>query len=155
MGFTTDTKWSDGSQRPGDSPAVTKENLDQDDGKVTSKLMGILRYHSPLSPGKKNTCAANINKPSFKCRMSQGVVFPPVVMAAVWKLEMGLNPWPVSSFAFSGLSGTAPDENGARVPPYEWLFVWWSDTITKWVTQLTGSQSDAQFDFCVFHTLQL
>lgn len=68
---------------------------------------------------------------------------PSVVMAAVSKLEMGLNPWPVSSFAFSGLCGTAPDENGARAETYEWLFVWWSDTITNWVTQLTGSQSDA------------
>lgn len=70
-------------------------------------------------------------------------------MATVPKLEMGLNPWPVSSFAFSGLCGTAPDENGARAQTYEWLFVWWSDTITNWVTQLTGSQSDAQFDLCV------
>lgn len=70
-----------------------------------------------------------------------------VVMATVPKLEMGLNPWPVSSFAFSGLCGTAPDENGARAQTYEWLFVWWSDTITNWVTQLTASQSDAQFDF--------
>lgn len=78
--------------------------------------------------------------------------FPPVVwlMATVPKLEMGLNPWPVSSFAFSGLCGTAPDENGARAQIYEWLFVWWSDTITNWVTQLTGSQSDAQFDSCMF-----
>lgn len=123
----------------------------EDDGKVTSELMGILRCHSPLTPGKKNTCAANINKPSFRWRMTQGVVFsPPVVMATVPKLEMGLNPWPVSSFAFSGLCGTAPDENGARAQTYEWLFVWWSDTITNWVTQLTGSQSDAQFDSCVF-----
>lgn len=71
-------------------------------------------------------------------------------MATVPELEMGLNPWPVSSFAFSGLCGTAPDENGARAQTYEWLFVWWSDTITNWVTQLTGSQSDAQFDSCMF-----
>lgn len=123
----------------------------EDDGKVTSDLMGILHCHSPLAPNKKkqNRCAANINKPSFRWRVTQGVVFPPVVMATVPKLEMGLNPWPVSSFAFSSLCGTAPDENGARAQTYEWLFVWWSDTITNWVTQLTGSQSDAQFDSCI------
>ena len=88
--------------------------------------------------------------------MTQGVTPTPpiyhltphlVVMATVPRLETGLNPWPVSSFAFSGLCGTAPDENGARAQTYEWLFVWWSDTITNWVTQLTASQSDAQFDF--------
>lgn len=71
------------------------------------------------------------------------------------KLEMGLNPWPVSPHAFSGLCGTAPDENGARAQTYERLFVWWSDTITNWVTQLTGSQSNAQFDLCLSFFLLL
>lgn len=48
----------------------------EDDGKVTSELMGILHCHSPLTP-EKNRCAANINKPSFRWRVTQGVVFPP------------------------------------------------------------------------------
>lgn len=111
---------------------------------------------SPLGK-KKNRCAANISKAFFRKEDVARSCFPPVVMAAVLKLEMGLNPWPVSSFAFSGLSGTAPDENGARAQTYEWLFVWWSDTITNWVTQLTASQSDAQFDSCMlfFFTLSL
>lgn len=99
------------------------------------KKMEPLRQHKQTRPQMENDTR------SFS---------PSVVMAAVSKLEMGLNPWPVSSVAFSGLGGTAPDENGARAETYEWLFVWWSDTITNWVTQLTGSQSNAQFDLCMF-----
>lgn len=65
-------------------------------------------------------------------------------MATVPKSETGLK-----SLTRQLLSGTAPDENGARAQAYEWLFVWWSDTITNWVTQLTASQSDAQLDSCM------
>lgn len=52
MGFTSDTKCTDVSLKPRDSPIVSKENFDQDDGEVTSELMGILHCHSPLTPEK-------------------------------------------------------------------------------------------------------
>lgn len=54
-GFTTDTKCS--SLRPRDSPIVSKDNFDQDDRKVTSNLMGILRCHSCVTPWKKQMCS--------------------------------------------------------------------------------------------------
>lgn len=106
-------------------------------------------------PLKKADVQPTRISPSSDGGWHKELFFPPVVMAAVLKLEMGLNPWPVSSFAFSGLGGTAPDENGARAESYEWLFVWWSDTITNWVTQLTGSQSNAQFDSCIFFSFNV
>lgn len=60
--FTTDT-----SRRT--SVFAETANQTEDDGKVTSQLMGILPCHSPLKPGgkkknkKTNICGANINKP--------------------------------------------------------------------------------------------
>lgn len=42
------------------SVALSKENLEQDVRKVTSKLMEILYCHSPLTP-EKSRCAVNIN----------------------------------------------------------------------------------------------
>lgn len=68
--FTSDTKCTDVSQKT--------RSQTEDDGKVTSELMGILRCHSPHPWKKKKTaCAANINKPSFRWRVTQGVVLPP------------------------------------------------------------------------------
>lgn len=43
--FTTDTKCTD--------VFTETKSQTEDDGKVTSELMGILRCHSPLTPGKK------------------------------------------------------------------------------------------------------
>lgn len=92
MGFTTDTKRSGVSPKPRDRR--------KSDKRVDGNSSLSLSPH-PWKKNKKNRCAANINKPSFRWRMTQGVVFPPsVVMATVPKLEMGLNPWPVSSFCF-------------------------------------------------------